>query len=508
MSSAAYTTQPASPSPLRPIRVVLIQPEGYAHAGALSELVETLLYGLAALDLPVDFAVNECAPNATNLIVGGHLLDPAGLAALPADAILYNSEQIDDSSNWMQPAYLDALQSRPVWDYGAQNLQRLRERGASQTKHVPIGYVPQLTRIPVLQPEEQDIDVLFYGAINERRKAILEGLIARGLRIEFLSGIYREARDHYIARAKVVLNLHYYPASVFETVRVSYLLANEKAIVAECGPSKTLPSELADALCAVPYENLIDACCTLVADAGARATLARRGFEAFSKQNETSILAAALDLPAPPPAPALPAYLNLGSGKDWRAICLNADIDTTFRPDVVLDIACPDTIGSRLDSTRFGTFALQDNQFEAIFANDVLEHIPDLKTAMTNCLRLIKPGGTFHIQVPYELSLGAWQDPTHVRAFNENSWLYYTDWYWYLGWLEARFDRLGTEFDLSPFGHELHDAGTPLPDLLRTPRAVEAMRVILRKRYLQESEIERAANALQRPWDAAEGPQA
>ena len=41
MSSAAYTTQPASPSPLRPIRVVLIQPEGYAHAGALSELVET-----------------------------------------------------------------------------------------------------------------------------------------------------------------------------------------------------------------------------------------------------------------------------------------------------------------------------------------------------------------------------------------------------------------------------------------------------------------------------------
>ena len=33
------------------------------------------------------------------------------------------------------------------------------------------------------------------------------------------------------------------------------------------------------------------------------------------------------------------------------------------------------------------------------------------------------------------------------------------------------------------------------------------MRVVLRKRYLQESEIERAANALQRPWDAAEGPQ-
>ena len=350
--------------------------------------------------------------------------------------------------------------------------------------------------------------MLFYGAINERRKAVLEGLIARGLRIEFLAGVYREARDRYIARAKVVLNLHYYPASVFETVRVSYLLANEKAVVAECGPNTTLPPELTDALCAVPYDGLVDACCQLVADAGARANLARRGFECFSRLDEATHLAAALDLPVPPAPPALPAFLNLGSGKDWRANCLNVDIDATFRPDAVLDIARPDALGGRLESARFGAFSLHDNQFEAIFANDVLEHIPDLKTAMANILRLLKPGGSFHVQVPYELSLGAWQDPTHVRAFNENSWLYYTDWYWYLGWLEARFDRLGTEFELSPLGHELHAAGKALPEILRTPRAVDAMRVILRKRYLQESEIERAANALQRPWDAAEGPQA
>ena len=499
---------PSAARSARPIRIVLVQPEGYAHAGALSELVETLLYGLNTLGIPVDFALNEYAPGTTNLVVGAHLLDAAGLAALRADAILYNSEQIDEASGWMQPAYLAALQKHAVWDYGAENARRLQALGAARVRHVPLGYVPQLTRIPVLPPEEQDIDVLFYGAINERRKAVLEGLIARGLRIEFLAGVYREARDRYIARAKVVLNLHYYPASVFETVRVSYLLANEKAVVAECGPNTTLPPELTDALCAVPYDGLVDACCQLVADAGARANLARRGFECFSRLDEATHLAAALDLPVPPAPPALPAFLNLGSGKDWRANCLNVDIDATFRPDAVLDIARPDALGGRLESARFGAFSLHDNQFEAIFANDVLEHIPDLKTAMANILRLLKPGGSFHVQVPYELSLGAWQDPTHVRAFNENSWLYYTDWYWYLGWLEARFDRLGTEFELSPLGHELHAAGKALPEILRTPRAVDAMRVILRKRYLQESEIERAANALQRPWDAAEGPQA
>jgi len=58
---------------------------------------------------------------------------------------------------------------------------------------------------------------------------------------------------------------------------------------------------------------------------------------------------------------------------------------------------------------------------------------------MKSCLDLLKVGGIFEINVPYDLSLGAWQDQTHVRAFNENSWLYYTDWFWDMGWTEARF---------------------------------------------------------------------
>ena len=58
---------------------------------------------------------------------------------------------------------------------------------------------------------------------------------------------------------------------------------------------------------------------------------------------------------------------------------------------------------------------------------------------MTNCLELLKPDGSLEIEVPYEKSLTAWQDPTHLRAMNENSWIYYTDWFWYLGWFEFRF---------------------------------------------------------------------
>ena len=481
------------------LQLVLIQPEGYQHSGALSELAETLIYGLDGLGANFQFAINELAHEATNIVLGAHLLDAHAMRDLPAETIIYNSEQIDDKSTWIDGPYMDLLRRCTVWDYSEANIARLQQRGVNNVRFVPLGYVPQLTRIPAVAT--QDIDVLFYGAINERRKNILEALIARGLRIEFLAGVYREERDHYIARAKVVLNMHYYDASVFEIVRVSYLLANEKAVVAECGATTTLEPDIRDAVCAVPYDRLVDACAELVADANKRANLARRGFDVFSRRDERRILGEALGIPPAPEGRPFPTLLNLGSGKDWRANFLNVDISEAVRPDALLDIGQALDPNQPLQTMRFGTVTLGDNIFDAIFANDVLEHIPDLLTAMSNCLRLLKPGGTFHIYVPYDLSLGAWQDPTHIRAFNENSWLYYTDWYWYMGWTEARFEQLSLEFRLSEIGQQLNNDGKPLEELLRTPRAVDGMSVILRKRYLLESEVARSAEAMQRPWD-------
>ncbi len=173
-----------------------------------------------------------------------------------------------------------------------------------------------------------------------------------------------------------------------------------------------------------------------------------------------------------------PLTLNLGSGKDWRDDCLNADIQARVKPDWEVDIS--KVRYGAIVQTRFGEVEIRQEMFDKIIANDVLEHIPDLVGAMTNCKNLLKPGGEFHIHVPYELSLGAWQDPTHVRAFNENSWLYYTDWHWYLGW-EDRFYMKQLAFNLSEFGNELAEKKVTDAEILRTPRAVDSMSVILCK---------------------------
>ena len=170
--------------------------------------------------------------------------------------------------------------------------------------------------------------------------------------------------------------------------------------------------------------------------------------------------------------------LNLGSGKDWKEDCLNADILQRVNADWLVDISKVE-FGEKI-GTRFGQLEITKGMFERVIANDVLEHIPDLVSAMTNIKDLLCTGGEFHIHVPYELSLGAWQDPTHVRAFNENSWLYYTDWHWYLGW-EDRFNLSTMEFQLSEFGQEMMDKGISDLEILRIPRAVDSMKVILCK---------------------------
>jgi len=170
--------------------------------------------------------------------------------------------------------------------------------------------------------------------------------------------------------------------------------------------------------------------------------------------------------------------LNLGSGKDWRKDCINADIQPEKKPDWILDI-CNVPWDTVID-TRLGRFPVEKGMFSEIIANDVLEHIPDLVKAMTNCRDLLKRGGEMHIHVPYDLSLGAWQDPTHVRAFNENSFLYYTDWHWYLNW-EERFTCTQLGFELSDLGHEMREQKVSLETIIRTPRAVDALQVVLRK---------------------------
>jgi len=406
----------------------------------------------------------------------------------------------------LNPEYYTLAKRHQIWDYDTANLAQWNALGYSYKPiHVPIGYVPELSRIN--STAQQDIDVLFYGSLNERRSRILNALRDAGMNVHSVFGVYGKQRDELIARAKVVLNIHFYDTKVFEIVRVSYLLSNAKAVVSEYSEGTCIEKGLETAIACVPYEKLVDACRRLVQDEQMRKAQEARGFHWFSKRKEQDILKSALqqtfNQESGTKSTEIARKLNMGSGKDWREDYFNVDFDPYWEPDAVLDFNRPLPIGEPLDSPRFGQIVLQNGWFDEIVANDCLEHISNLTMAMTSCLNLLREGGLFRISVPYDLSWGAWQDPTHVRAFNERSWLYYTDWFWYMGWTEARFDLVEFDLGLSPIGQELVKQQVKGEELVRHPRAVDQLKVTLRKRLLTDAEKQQVTVYLRRPNRAA-----
>ncbi len=74
----------------------------------------------------------------------------------------------------------------------------------------------------------------------------------------------------------------------------------------------------------------------------------------------------------------------------------------------------------------------------------------------------------------------------HVRAFNEKSWVYYCEWAWYLGWKGSRFELTHLQMSLSNYGASLE---LPQEEILRLPRAVDSMYVILKKVPYEDTRV-------------------
>lgn len=72
---------------------------------------------------------------------------------------------------------------------------------------------------------------------------------------------------------------------------------------------------------------------------------------------------------------------------------------------------------------------LPDNSVGVLNASHILEHLNDKTKIMSEIHRVLAPGGWAFIEVPSTDGRGAFQDPTHVSYWNENSFMYYTNSY-------------------------------------------------------------------------------
>jgi predicted SAM-dependent methyltransferase len=94
--------------------------------------------------------------------------------------------------------------------------------------------------------------------------------------------------------------------------------------------------------------------------------------------------------------------LNLGAG------------NKRFMGTIPLDL--PDW-NAEVDPIPYG-----EGEVDHILAFHFLEHVRNIHYLLWECQRVLRPGGTMNIVVPYGVSDCAIQDLSHVHRFNEDTW--------------------------------------------------------------------------------------
>jgi SAM-dependent methyltransferase len=429
------------------IHLALMQPAGYIHSQGFLDQARYARHQLRRLGAEVTIGKNRLREDSVNIIFGAHLGFAASLKERYT-CVFFNLEQLGKGGARVAEAYLDLLRTSPTIDYDERNL-RAYGRKPGEVPVVSFAWAPYLTQMPSLPLAQRPIDLLFFGSINERRLALFSRIEACGWSVSrFDQPLYGEERDEFIRKSKAVLNCHFYESSRFEQARAFHTLSLGTPVISERTARTTPPAAFEDAVTWITDDQL---------ESFFRQEFMTSAWQAQAEkqlQNFAGTDVGALWETVHTHCTAVwkreqatratqiwrPSVMNLGSGKDYKLGWLNVDILERAQPDLLLDLGQAVTLPLQASTQSGGQVRLEANSLDGIYANNVLEHVPDLPRLMTNLLALLKQDGQLEVEVPYEQAPSAWQDPTHLRAMNKNSWLYYTGWFWYLGWFEHRFE--------------------------------------------------------------------
>jgi len=100
-------------------------------------------------------------------------------------------------------------QADELWDYDEENVKYLKLIRPDAKLHLlkPYKEWPK--------EAEKDIDILFYGSMNDHRKKILDELSKRH-NVKVLTKCWGDELDSWILRSKILLNLHYYTETALQ----------------------------------------------------------------------------------------------------------------------------------------------------------------------------------------------------------------------------------------------------------------------------------------------------
>lgn len=279
--------------------ILIITPPQYLHSQCFYETALSFRDAFRELGQSCDVSIAD-KPGRT-MVFGAHLLPKFGGKIDGGDYVIFNTEQVVEGSPWMTLEYLEILKSYEVWDYSPANVAALAKLGV-KARHCPIGYMPCMENIAygrsstvrgrdivdwkdwVSVGAGGEIDCVFYGSMNERRRKILDALKEAGVNVAEFIG-YGEFRDKLIARAKVVLNIPFYESDAFEIFRVAPLLANGVCVasVNSDGFDGQMRRDM-------PTGEFVELVKSFLADKAGRQKYAMTCYSLFKEKTQTEIL--------------------------------------------------------------------------------------------------------------------------------------------------------------------------------------------------------------------------
>lgn len=199
-------------------------------------------------------------PDSTNIIFGANdsIFDEKNpvVVVIPENSIIINLEQMGEGQFWSNPKYINLLKQYEIWDYSDINIKYFENCGIQRVKKWNLGWADCL-KFNLNPTGDLPIDILFYGALNDRRMRIYTKLKMLGVNVVFKNNVFGEERNYLISQSKVVLNMHYYDSHILEVVRITPLLINGKCVVSEFGGEPEVNKEWGEAVVMSEYGDIV-----------------------------------------------------------------------------------------------------------------------------------------------------------------------------------------------------------------------------------------------------------
>jgi hypothetical protein len=435
------------------VHLCIVQPAGYVPSVGLLDPARYFRFQFRRLGAQVTLGKNRLRHDAVNFVFGAHLgFDPTHCQR--HSCIFVNLQQLSKGGQTAPLNYLKLLGANAVVDCDQRNVP-LYATHPEDVPVVPVLYAPYLTPDAPIPLEERPIDLLFFGQINDRRRAWLDRIEATGQTVAtFDEALYGPERDLYIAQAKTVLNAHTDDDGHFEQLRVAHCLSLGTPVISE--RTAHMPADTPFEHCVLWLEGQeLEQFFTQDFGTPAYFDAMRAALEQFQAADPLDAYADLLafatgyadaDRERRDSMPWHPKRINLAAGARYLPGWLNLDPDANQLPDVQLDLSAPLDLPIRLESPYVGSVVLEPASVETIDAHACLTTVASLPALMDNCLRLLRTGGALQLEVPYAEASTAWQNSQTVRALNENSWSSFTGAFWNQGWLEHRFDIISSQW--------------------------------------------------------------